>query len=145
MNAILRNILTSITICALLATTTTEPAMASRPRPADSLPTRSDIVWIGVAIAAIGAAIGIGIYFAVRQHGHSITGCAASGTNGLQLVSENDRQMYALSGEIAGIKSGDRIRVSGKKQKKDANVPPQFLVEKVNKDFGSCPAASGAP
>ena len=40
--------------------------------------TKSDAVWIGIAVAAIGAGVGIGIYYAFH-HGHSLTGCAVSG------------------------------------------------------------------
>jgi hypothetical protein len=56
------------------------------------------------------------------------------------LVSENDQKVYALAGEVAGIKSGERVRVSGKKGRKSAGAHPQFLVEKLNKDFGACKA-----
>jgi hypothetical protein len=117
-------------VCALLLVAATRPATAS-------IPTRSDVAWIGVGIAAIGAGIGIGIYYAVH-HSHSLTGCAVSGASGLELQSPGDQQTYALVGEIAGIKSGERIRVSGKKEKKSAGGAQQFIVEKLNRDYGSC-------
>jgi hypothetical protein len=104
------------------------------------LPTKTDDVWIVVAVVAIGAGIGLGIYFAVKPHHHSLTGCAGSGPNGPELVSENDQQTYALVGEVAGIKPGNRIRVSGKKDKKITSPHPQFLVEKLNQDYGACKA-----
>ena len=91
-----RSILTMVAVCALLGTTLVEPGSAVRPRPANSIPTKTDVVWIGVAVAAIGGGIGLGIYFAVRPHGHSLTGCAGSGPNGPELVSENDQQTYVL-------------------------------------------------
>jgi hypothetical protein len=102
--------------------------------------TKSQADWIVVGIAAIGAGAGLGIYFAVRQHGHSLTGCAGSGPDGPELVSESDQQTYALAGEVGGIKPGERIRISGKKEKQSAGAHPQFLVEKLNKDFGACKA-----
>jgi hypothetical protein len=132
-----RSVVAKAAICALLAAlAATKPATAQ----SGSLtlgPSKSDVVWIGVAIAAIGAGIGIGVYYAVR-HNHSLTGCAISGASGLQLQSEGDQQSYALVGEVAGIKSGDRVRVSGKKEKSNAGAPRQFLVEKLGKDYGAC-------
>jgi hypothetical protein len=128
-----RNILVMVAACALLVT-------ANDTAKAQIGVTKNQARWIVVGIAAIGAGIGLGIYFAVRPHGHSLTGCAGSGPDGPELVSENDQQVYALAGEVAGIKSGERIRVSGKKEKKSAGVHPQFLVEKLSKDFGACKA-----
>jgi hypothetical protein len=128
-----RNLLAMVAACALLVTATdTAKAQIGV--------TKSQADWIVVGIAAIGAGIGLGIYFAVRPHGHSLTGCAGSGPDGPELVSENDQQIYALTGELAGIKSGERIRVSGKKEMKKASAPQQFLVEKLNKDLGACKA-----
>ena len=101
--------------------------------------TGGDAVAIGVAIAVIGAGIGFGVFYAVH-HGHSLDGCAVSGANGLELQNRGDQQTYALVGDTAGIKPGERIRISGKKEKKSGGVHPQFLVEKLNKDFGACKA-----
>ncbi|HXR40164.1 MAG TPA: hypothetical protein VN776_13785 [Terracidiphilus sp.] len=140
-----RSILTKVAACALLAATSTQSALATRPRPDNSIPTKSDIVWIGVGVAAIGAAIGIGVYFAVRPHGQRITGCASSGPNGLQLVGEGDQQTYILIGETGGIKPGERIRVSGKKEKSTAGAMPQFFVDKPPKDFGACKVQPAKP
>jgi len=101
--------------------------------------THSDAVWIGVAVGAIGAGIGIGIYYAIH-HSHSLTGCAASGANGLELQSKGDGQTYALAGAVAGIKPGERIRVSGKRVKNTTGPNQQFLVEQLSKDYGACTA-----
>jgi hypothetical protein len=130
-----RRILAKAVICALLLMTVTRPANAN------SIPTKSDVVWIGIAIGAIGAGIGIGIYYAVH-HGHSLKGCAISTSDGLQLQNEGDKQTYALVGEVAGIHPGERIRVSGKKAKAAAGATPQFIVEKIGKDYGACKVSS---
>jgi hypothetical protein len=135
-----RSIIAKIAVCALLATPSTEPLIALRPRAAGSIPTKTDVAWIGVAVAAIGAGIGLGIYFAVRPHHLEITGCAASGPNGPELVSEHDQKTYELVGEVASIKPGERIRVTGKKDKKTTGTHPQFRVEKLSKDLGACKA-----
>jgi hypothetical protein len=128
-----RKILAKTAVCALLVTAATKPAAAN------SIPTEADVVWIGIAVGAIGAGIGIGIYFAIH-HNHSLTGCAVSGANGLELENKGDQQRYLLVGAVNAIKPGEHIRVSGRKVKKTGEPSPQFLVEQVSKDFGPCPA-----
>jgi len=139
MDARVRNVFAKVAICALIATTST------RPHPESSIPTKSQADWIAVAVVAIGAAAGLAIYFAVRPHHQSLTGCAVSGGSGLELQNQGDQQTYALTGEVAAIKPGERIRVSGKKQKNSASATQQFLVEKLAKDYGSCTSAPAAP
>lgn len=96
-----------------------------------------DVVGIGVGLGAVGTGIGIGVYYAIH-HNHALTGCAAVTPDGLRLQSANDGQAYALVGEIAAIRPGERVRVSGKKQKKDGVGAQLFLVDKLSKDLGSC-------
>ena len=112
-------------------------AVAPRPAGANSIPTKSDVAWIGVAVAAIGAGIGIGFYAAVH-HGHNLNGCTVSSANGLQLQNHGDGQTYSLSGDIAAIKPGEHIRVSGKKAKTSTGSARQFVVESLSKDYGAC-------
>jgi hypothetical protein len=97
-----------------------------------------------VGIVAVGVAIGIGIYLIVRK-GPSLTGCAASNAGGLSLQNEGDQQTYTLIGETAGIKTGDRIRVSGKKKKKDPSGNRDFFVQKLAKNYGPCKALPATP
>jgi hypothetical protein len=105
-------------------------------------PSNGQIVGVAVGSAAGSAAIGVGVYFAVK-HNHAMTGCARSGADGMTLTSESDKQTYALTGEVAAIKSGNRVRVSGKKRKESASTQ-QFLVEKVSRDLGPCELASSS-
>jgi hypothetical protein len=100
-------------------------------------PSTGEIVGALVGIAAVGAGIGIGIYFVVK-HNHSVTGRAASIAGGMTLTTESDKHTYSLIGDVAGIKPGNRVRVSGKKAKEKSSGTAQFLVEKVSKDFGAC-------
>ncbi len=132
-----RNLLAVIAVCVLLVTT-------SDTAKAQIGVTNTQARWIVVGIAAIGAGIGIGIFYAFH-HGHSLDGCALSGPNGFELQNRGDQQTYALIGEVAGVKPGDRVRVSGKKDKKKSGGPQQFLVEKLTKDYGACKAAPAAP
>jgi len=135
-----RNLLAMVAACALLLTAT---ATAQPQSGTIGGVTGGDAVAIGVAIAVIGAGIGFGVFYAVHHavhHGHSLDGCAVSGANGLELQNRGDQQTYALVGDTAGIKPGERVRISGKKEKKNGGAHPQFLVEKLNKDFGACNA-----
>jgi hypothetical protein len=136
MTATHRNILAMVAVCALLVST----AGTAKAQ----FVTRTQADWIIVGIAASGAGIGAGVFYAFH-HGHSINGCTLAGPNGLELQNRGDRQTYALMGEVADIKPGDRVRVSGKKKKKEAGAPQHFLVEKLSKDFGSCKAQPATP
>ena len=104
---------------------------------ADQLQT--DANWIIAGVAATGAAVGIGIYYAVH-HAASIKGCVTSGANGLELQNEGDRQMYQLLGMTADVKPGNRVRVTGKRKKAPSGAAgnTSFLVEKLSKDYGAC-------
>jgi hypothetical protein len=116
--------------------------VSSRPADAQSgqIVSKSDVVLIFVAVAAVGAAIGVGVYFAVRQP-PSITGCVVSGSGGLTLLNESDHQTFLLMGDTGAVKPGDRVRVKGKK-KKDSAGNRSFLVDQVKKDYGACPVST---
>ena len=117
-----------------LALTSSHPANAQ-------IVTKSEVAEAVGVVIGVGAAIGVGIYFAVHAN-HSVSGCTVAAANGLQL--QQDQQMWSLVGSIATIKPGERVRVSGKKQKKTAGAPRPFLVEKLAKDYGPC-AATATP
>jgi len=117
-----------------LALTSSHPANAQ-------IVTKSEVAEVVGVVIGVGAAIGVGIYFAVHAN-HSVSGCTVAAANGLQL--QQDQQMWSLVGSIATIKPGERVRVSGKKQKKTAGAPRPFLVEKLAKDYGPC-AATATP
>ena len=130
----------------ILAVTTTLAASAQRASsPRDVLLTNSPstLSGIGMGFASVGANIGFGMYTVVR-HDSSLTGCVIDGSYGLQIETEGDGQTYALVGEVSGIKPGERIRLSGKKEKHNDGVPQVFLVEKLKRDYGACPATSAA-
>jgi hypothetical protein len=74
-----------------------------------------------------------------RRRRIMITGCVISGDTGMTVTDEEDRKLYALSGDTTGIKPGDRISLLGKKGK--AKGPGMALVweaREVVKDFGAC-------
>jgi len=112
--------------------------VSSRPAEAQAV-SGAQAVGILAVIAGVGAAIGVGVYYAVRQP-PSITGCVVSGPGGLTLKNEGNHQDFLLMGDIAAIKPGDRVRVKGKK-KKDSTGHRSFLVDQVKKDYGACPVS----
>jgi hypothetical protein len=144
MNTKTRKLSAMVVVCMLLASAE-NPVLAEKhqDQPPPPLftgsigPSTGEIVGIAVGIAAVGAALGVGIYFAVK-HSHSMTGCARTTADGLTLTTESDKQTFALIGDVAGIKPGNRVRVSGKKSKEKSGGTSQFLVEKVSKDLGRC-------
>ena len=134
MKARLRTVFTVSAVFAL-ALTSSHPANAQ-------FVTKSDVAEAVGAVVGVGAVIGVGIYFAVHAN-RAITGCTVAAANGLQI--QQDQQTWSLVGSVASIKPGDRVRVSGKKQKKAGDAQRQFLVEKLAKDYGPCAAKAPAP
>jgi hypothetical protein len=122
MNPMQNMIVAKAAACALPVTAATKPAAAN------SIPAKTDMVWIGVGVGAIGAGIVIGVYYAFH-HNHSLTGCATSGANGLEVENEGDGQKYSLVGAVDAIKPGERIRVSEKRLKTAGT--PQFHVDQL--------------
>jgi hypothetical protein len=130
MNRSLRLSIAVLLICILTA-------LSSRPARAQIGISNGQAAAITVAMGAIAVGVGVGLYFAFRTP-PTITGCAIAGTNGLTLQSEGDHQTFFLTGETAPIKAGDRVKVKGKKQKKDAAGNRSFLVSDLKNDYGAC-------
>jgi hypothetical protein len=95
-----------------------------------------------VAGAIVGAAAVVVVVVIVVVHyskKRTITGCVSAGANGMTVTEEKSGQIYVLSGNVAGIKPGDRMKLQGKKIKPEA--PDKTLAweaRKVTKDFGVC-------
>jgi hypothetical protein len=104
----------------------------------DGLGTTAKTTLVVAALIAAAAAIGVGVYFAIRQ-GHTVKGCVAAGSDGLVLQTEGG-QSFALLGASTGIKAGDRIKVTGSRKKKVNGVTDRqsFVVDKLDKDYGAC-------
>jgi hypothetical protein len=136
-----RKLLTNVITLALLgvAAGPTTVYGANRQSSDPQIVSNGKIAGVAAGIAGAGAAIGIGVFYAVH-HGHSLTGCAVLGSDGIELVSEGVHETWLLVGEVNDIKPGERVHVSGKKEKKDSANTRQFLVEKVSKNFGPCDA-----
>jgi hypothetical protein len=100
------------------------------------------------AMVGVGAVIAVAIIVPVeisRSH-HIVTGCVVAAANGLQLQT-SDGKIYALEGDAASIKAGDKVKVHGSKMKKTKNStgPGVFTVQKLTRDYGPCPIAATAP
>ena len=88
-----------------------------------------------VAAALVVATILI-IHYSKKR---TITGCITSRENGMFITDEKDKQIYQLSGNIVGIKPGDRMRLQGKRVKSKAPDKTLFWETRdVNRDFGAC-------
>ena len=104
-----------------------------------------DALGIAIGIAAAGA-IGAGTAVAVYHRHHFLKGCVSTGPDGLQLTKDNDKKVFSLDGDTTDVKSGEKVKLHGTKQKKHKGSPgnQQFLVDKVTKDLGPCEAVGTA-
>jgi hypothetical protein len=113
-------------------------AVLIRPARADKLQTDGEEIVIGIVAVAVALVVGtiLIIHYSKKR---TITGCVSSGETGTTVADEKDKQIYALSGNIVGIKPGDRMKLQGKKVKPKS--PDKTLVwetKQVNRDFGLC-------
>lgn len=103
-----------------------------------------------VAGAAIGAgaviAVGTIVLVKVNNSHHSIQGCVTAGPDGIQVHNKRDNKVYSLTGLTAGVKAGDVVKVHGDKEKHSKNSAgdEEFLVQKINRDYGPCQASPPA-
>ena len=96
---------------------------------------------IVAAIVAVAAAVVVVTVVVIHNSSknRTITGCVNSEENGMSVRDEKDKRIYALSGNTAGIKPGDRITLQGKKVKsKGTDKTLVWEAKRVTKDFGAC-------
>jgi hypothetical protein len=111
-----------------------------------AIPTRADQISddarnVVIGIVAVSVALVVIIVVVVHESKkkRTVTGCVTSGNNGMSVTDEKDKRIYALSGNTADIKQGDRVTLQGKKAKPTgANTPLAWEVNKETKDFGAC-------
>lgn len=109
------------------------------PARANSSETGAKEVVIGIAAGA--AAVGVIATMLIIHYSkkRTITGCIHSADKGMTITDEKDAQMYALSGNTADIRPGDRMSLQGKKVKsKGSDSTLTWEAKKVTKDFGVC-------
>jgi hypothetical protein len=107
--------------------------------------TRTQVALSVTAMAAVVVGTTVGVTLAVQNHRHTLQGCVSSGPSGLQLRTI-DSKVYRLEGSAANLKVGDRLKLHGSKLKsaKGSSGDQVFVVEKVSKDYGHCPADASA-
>ncbi len=91
------------------------------------------------AIVVVSAVIAVGVTFLILHGKHktsAITGCVTSETGGMKVMDEKDKRIYALSGDTASVKSGDRMSLEGKRR--EGGKTSIFETRRVTKDFGVC-------
>jgi hypothetical protein len=103
--------------------------------------TRAQEVGSVVGLAAIVAGTTVVLVEVNKAH-HTLKGCVTGGRDSLELTTQDDNKTYALSGATSNLKLGDVVKVHGSKQKakKGGSGHRDFLVEKINRDYGPCNA-----
>jgi hypothetical protein len=108
------------------------------PARADKLQTEGEAIVIG--IVAVGVAVVVATVLIIHySKKRKITGCVNSGESGKTVTDEKDKRVYVLSGNMVGVKPGDRVTLGGHKSKPKA--PDTTLVwetKEVTRDFGVC-------
>jgi hypothetical protein len=108
----------------------------------NSSPDHLEAEVLGTGIAVV-AAITITTIVLVHNAHHRLTGCVYTAPEGTMLVTSSDGKKFLLQGATTDLKVGDRVKVHGShaKQNKADKGDPIFVVEKINKDYGSCKTA----
>jgi len=84
----------------------------------------------GVAVVAI-----VALHYSKKR---TITGCVKPAENGMIVNDEKDKLVYTLSGDMAGVKPGERMTLQGKKIKPNAGNPLGWEITKIRTDYGVC-------
>ena len=118
-----------VVLCVALAT----PANAST-----DLQSNARNIVIGIVAVAAGIVV-ITILVIHHSKKQTITGCVNSAGSGMTVTDEKDKLVYALSGNTAGVKPGDRMKLQGKKLKAaGAGQTPVWQTTEIKKDLGVC-------
>lgn len=132
-------------LSSLLLSGATSPSTCSSGSIGNIGPSGGEIA--GAAIGA-GAAIAVGTIVLVKVHNshHTIQGCVTAGPGGVQVQNKGDKKMYTLTGMTSNVKVGDVVKVHGNKEKRQKNSTgdEEFVVQKINKDYGPCEVASAS-
>ena len=105
------------------------------PSRAESVQTAGKQVVAGIVVVSVG--IGVLVTVLIVRHNskqNKITGCISSGTKGLSVTDEKDQRAYALSGDVNGIKPGERMTLVGKRNR----TTLIFQARLVSTDLGAC-------
>jgi hypothetical protein len=127
----IRSILSVVLVVALTVSFAT-------PARAESLQTAGKQIVAGIVIVSVAVGAGIALLIVHEKRKKSaITGCVISGASGLSVTDEKDKRTYALTGNPAGVKPGDRMALEGRRRKGNADTLV-FEAHSVIRDFGAC-------
>jgi hypothetical protein len=94
---------------------------------------------IGIVVGVVSLAVVLTIVLVHHSSKtRTITGCVVASPNGFTLNNERDNRVYALSGDTAGVKAGERMRLQGHKIDSSAGNPLGWQVSQIQKDYGAC-------
>lgn len=136
-----------VLVVALFATSMGQDSLAqARPEAAlEGLGPKAKTTLAVTGMVAVVSGIGVGVY-AVLQHAHTVKGCVSDDPNEL-LLHTQDGKTYVLLGNTTKIKADTTIKVTGTRKKKIAGITdqPSFVVEKLDKEYGTCSVTPAAP
>jgi hypothetical protein len=94
---------------------------------------------IGIVVGVVATVVVVAILI-IRHSAKSrtITGCVTTAPNGLVVTNEKDKRVYALSGDTAGVKPGERMTLQGHKISFSGSNPLGWEVSQIQKDYGAC-------
>lgn len=90
----------------------------------------------GIAIGASAAAAAGVAYLALRNRG-TLTGCIQGAGNDPVIITGKDDKSYTLDDGGLSLKTGDRVKLRGKKVKSSSGETT-FTATKLVKDYGPC-------
>jgi hypothetical protein len=90
---------------------------------------------VGIFVGA-GIVIGVVVYLVIPKH-KTIEGCVQTSDEGLQLMSDQGKQIYAVRTDGVPLQPGRRFKLKGKQGKKKSGTH-DFRVTKLVKDEGLC-------
>jgi hypothetical protein len=89
----------------------------------------------GVVVPVVVIAV---VLFHHSAKSRTITGCVVATQNGFTVANEKDQRVYALSGNTAAVKPGERMRLQGHKIDPAVGAPLGWQVSQIQKDYGAC-------
>jgi hypothetical protein len=94
---------------------------------------------IGIVVGVVSLAVVLTIVLVNHSsRTRAITGCVVAAENGMTVANEKDKRVYALSGNTAGVKPGERMRLQGHKIDPSGGNPLGWQVSRIQKDYGVC-------
>jgi hypothetical protein len=103
-------------------------------------PSKGEVAALTVGAAAVVAAVII-VPVEINKSHHTLKGCVYNTPAGLELRT-TENKTYALSGTTADIAAGNTVRLHGNRKKlpKDTPAGSEFVVAKMQKNYGPCQA-----